>query len=138
MFKKQTMSQVYLKNEPFSVYLNFELYSFKMRVHTEKNEIGVAEFRGGKMKKAIVTLLVLMMAMALFAGGADEKPAATTEADNGPKGTVMVYTSTGETVMLALKVTNCLMSSTTPRQIVRTSSRLASGYSRTEKKDTTT
>ena len=103
MFENQIMSQDYLKNEPFTTYLNFELYSLEMRVHTEKNEIGVAEFRGGKMKKAIVTLLVLMMAMALFAGGTDEKPAATTEADNGPKGTVMVYTSTGETVMLALK-----------------------------------
>ncbi len=56
------------------------------------------------MRKLIVTLLVLTIAMAVFANGSDEKAATTTAAaDNGPKGTVMVYTSTGETVMLELK-----------------------------------
>lgn len=48
MFENQIMSQDYLKNEPFTTYLNFELYSLEMRVHTEKNEIGVAGFEEGK------------------------------------------------------------------------------------------
>lgn len=48
MFEIQIMSQDYLKNEPFIMYLKFELYSFKMHVHTEKNEIGVAGFEEGK------------------------------------------------------------------------------------------
>ena len=42
------MSHGYLKNEPFIMYLKFELYSFKMHVHTEKNDIGFTEFEEGK------------------------------------------------------------------------------------------
>ncbi len=55
------------------------------------------------MKRCVIAgLLALAMAMPVMGNGTQEKPAETSS-DTTPKGTVMLYSSTGEDVILAVK-----------------------------------